>query len=191
MPSPIVNAKVKLLSRELHHVVKLVRRGPPTGLGGRLEEDEDEDNALVTGPMEQWINKMIKGTPFKKDIKKEPQTPAPSTSKPTNKPASSSRKTTTPFSSELQSLREREGKRYNNDLKKRKRKDRREWKGWKDNKVGKSGGKLRRNLEDDFDEDSYTEKAEEEKKSTVWRKIRCSKMVNQYLGPYTLLEKQL
>ena len=74
LPAGIVNARVKPLSRELHHLTKRVRRGPVGGMGGQMEEeeeDEDEDDGLITGPMEQWMKKMIKGTPSKKEIKKE------------------------------------------------------------------------------------------------------------------------
>ena len=77
LPTGIIKAKVKLLSRELHHLTKRVRRGPIGGMGGQLEEDDDEDDALVTGPMEQVIRKIIKGTLAKKSIKKE--TPSPAT----------------------------------------------------------------------------------------------------------------
>ena len=73
LPAGIVNARVKPLSRELHHLTKRVRRGPVGGMGGQMEEDEDEDedDGLITGPVEQWMKKMIKGTPSKKEIKKE------------------------------------------------------------------------------------------------------------------------
>ena len=73
LPAGIVNARVKPLSRELHHLTKRVRRGPVGGMGGQIEEDEDEDedDGLITGPVEQWMKKMIKGTPSKKEIKKE------------------------------------------------------------------------------------------------------------------------
>ena len=70
LPASIIKAKVKPLSRELHHLTKRVRRGPVGGLGGQLEEDDDEeDDSLVTGPVEQVIKKIIKGTPAKKEIK--------------------------------------------------------------------------------------------------------------------------
>ena len=75
LPASIIKAKVKPLSRELHHLTKRVRRGPVGGLGGQLEEDDDEeDDSLVTGPVEQVIKKIIKGTPAKKEIKKEIKT---------------------------------------------------------------------------------------------------------------------
>ena len=76
LPASIIKAKVKPMSRELHHLTKRVRRGPVGGLGGQLEEDDDdeEDDSLVTGPVEQVIKKIIKGTPVKKEIKKEIKT---------------------------------------------------------------------------------------------------------------------
>ena len=67
LPAGIVNARVKPLFSELHHLTKRVRRGPVGGMGGQMEEgDGDEDDELFTGPMEQWIKKMIKGTHSKK-----------------------------------------------------------------------------------------------------------------------------
>ena len=67
LPAGIIKAKVKPLSRELHHLTKRVRRGPVGGLGGKLEEnDDEEDDSLVTGPVEQIIKKIIKGTHAKK-----------------------------------------------------------------------------------------------------------------------------
>ena len=78
LPAGIIKAKIKPLSRELHHLTKRVRRGPIGGMGGQMEQDEDDDDdALVTGPMEQVIKKIIKGTPAKKSVKKE--TPSPAT----------------------------------------------------------------------------------------------------------------
>ena len=41
-PDPIINAKVKPLSRELHHLTKRVRRGPVGGLGGHLDDEDEE-----------------------------------------------------------------------------------------------------------------------------------------------------
>ena len=94
LPAGIIKAKVKPLSRELHHPTKRVRRG----LGGILEEGEEEDeDALVTGPIEQVIKKLIKATPSKKDVveivkevKKEIKTPASGKSATPATPKSSS-----------------------------------------------------------------------------------------------------
>ena len=87
LPAGVIKAKVKPLSRELHHLTKRVRRGPVGGLGGQMEEDEDEeeDDSLVTGPMEQVVKRLIKATPSKKaiqkeivkEVKKEIKTPSP------------------------------------------------------------------------------------------------------------------
>ena len=72
LPAGIIKAKVKPLSRELHHLTKRVRHGPVGGLGGQLEDEEDEeDDSLVTGPMEQVVKRLKKATPSKKDIQKE------------------------------------------------------------------------------------------------------------------------
>ena len=97
LPAGVIKAKVKPLSRELHHLTKRVRRGPVGGLGGQMEEDEDEeeDDSLVTGPMEQVVKRLIKATPSKKaiqkeivkEVKKEIKTPSP---------ASTSSKSATP-----------------------------------------------------------------------------------------------
>ena len=74
LPAGIIKAKVKPLSRELNHLTKRVRRGPVGGLGGQLEEDYDEeDDSLVTGPVQQVIKKIIKGTPAKKRNQKRNQ----------------------------------------------------------------------------------------------------------------------
>ena len=67
LPAGIIKAKRKPLSRGLHHLTKRVRRGSVGGLGGQLEEEEDD--SLVTSPVEQVIKKIIKGTPAKKEIK--------------------------------------------------------------------------------------------------------------------------
>ena len=89
LPASIIKAKVKPLSRELHHLTKRVRRGPVGGLGGQLEEDDDEeDDSLVTGPVEQVIKKIIKGTPAKKEIKKEIKTASVKKATPSTTPRS-------------------------------------------------------------------------------------------------------
>ena len=60
LPPPIVNAEVKPLSRELSKLTKWIRQFPGgVGVGGSEEEDE----SLVTGPVDQWVKKMIKGSP--------------------------------------------------------------------------------------------------------------------------------
>ena len=103
LPAGVIKAKVKPLSRELHHLTKRVRRGPMGGLGGQMEEDEDEeeDDSLVTGPMEQVVKRLIKATPSKKaiqkeivkEVKKEIQTPSSAPPKSVTKPSFSAKKT--------------------------------------------------------------------------------------------------
>ena len=66
LPPPIINAKTKPLSQELMKLTKRIRQFPggvgPGGQGGIPGEDEEEGD-LVTGPVEQWLKQMIKGTP--------------------------------------------------------------------------------------------------------------------------------
>ena len=60
LPPPLVNAEVKPLSRELGKLTKRIRQFPGgVGAGGSEEEDE----SLVTGTADQWVKKMIKGSP--------------------------------------------------------------------------------------------------------------------------------
>ena len=66
LPAGIINAKVKPLSRERHHLTKRVRRGPTGGFGGQMEDEEEDDDALVTGSLEQWFKRIIKATPSRK-----------------------------------------------------------------------------------------------------------------------------
>ena len=55
LPAGIVNTKVKPLLREVHHLTKRVRHRLVGGFGGRIKDEND--NGLVTGPMEQWLKK--------------------------------------------------------------------------------------------------------------------------------------
>ena len=99
LPAGIIKAKVKPLSRELHHLTKRVRRGPVGGLGGQLEDDEDEeDDSLVTGPMEQVVKRLIKATPSKKDIQKEIVKEVKEVKKEIKTPSPDSAKSATPKS---------------------------------------------------------------------------------------------
>ena len=66
LPAPLVNAKIKPMGRELTKLTKRIRQGPMVGPGAPPKEEETR---LVAGPMEQWVKKIIKGTP---------QTPKPS-----------------------------------------------------------------------------------------------------------------
>ena len=68
LPPALVNAQTKPLSQELTKLTKRIRQfpggvgvGAPGGPPG--EEGEEEAGDLVTGPVEQWLKRMIKGTP--------------------------------------------------------------------------------------------------------------------------------
>ena len=70
LPASIVKAKTKPISRELTKLTRRLRQfpggaGAPGGAPGDDDErDDDEDEGgLVTGPVEQWLKRMIKGTP--------------------------------------------------------------------------------------------------------------------------------
>ena len=67
LPPAIVNAKTKPLSQELLKLTKRIRQFPwGTGVGAPGgppgEEGEEEEGDLVTGPVEQWLKRMIKGS---------------------------------------------------------------------------------------------------------------------------------
>ena len=71
LPPALVNAQTKPLSQELIKLTKRIRQfpggvgvGAPGGPPGEEgEEGEDEVGDLVTGPVEQWLKRMIKGSP--------------------------------------------------------------------------------------------------------------------------------
>ena len=69
LPASLVNAKTKSISRELTKLTKQLRQfpggmGAPGGpLGDDEEREVEEEGDLVTGPVEQWLKRMIKGTP--------------------------------------------------------------------------------------------------------------------------------
>ena len=78
LPPALVNAQTKPLSQELIKLTKRIRQfprgvgvGAPGGPPG--EEEEEEAGDLVTGPVEQWLKRMIKGSP---STPKPPITPA-------------------------------------------------------------------------------------------------------------------
>ena len=78
LPPALVNAQTKPLSQELTKLTKRIRQfpggvgvGAPGGPPG--EEGEEEAGDLVTGPVEQWLKRMIKGSP---STLKPPITPA-------------------------------------------------------------------------------------------------------------------
>lgn len=60
-PPGRVNAEIKPLSRELRKLTKRIRQVP--GGVGPGEPPETEDESLVTGPVDQLVKKLIKGTP--------------------------------------------------------------------------------------------------------------------------------
>ena len=68
LPPALVNAQTKPLSQELIKLTKRIRQfpggvgvGAPGGPPG--EDEEEEAGDLVTGPVEQWLKRMIKGGP--------------------------------------------------------------------------------------------------------------------------------
>ena len=71
LPPALVNAQTKPLSQELIKLTKRIRQfpggvgvGAPRAPGGPPgEEEEEEAGDLVTGPVEQWLKRMIKGGP--------------------------------------------------------------------------------------------------------------------------------
>ena len=68
LPPALVNAQTKPLSQELIKLTKRIRQFPGgVGVGAPGappgEEDEEEAGDLVTGPVEQWLKRMIKGGP--------------------------------------------------------------------------------------------------------------------------------
>ena len=62
LPPPIINANIKPMGRELTKLTKRIRQFPG-GVGPGAPPEEEEEPNLVTGPVEQWVKKMIKGTP--------------------------------------------------------------------------------------------------------------------------------
>ena len=70
LPPALVNAQTKPLSQELIKLTKRIRQfpggvgvGAPGAPGGPPGEEEEEAGDLVTGPVEQWLKRMIKGGP--------------------------------------------------------------------------------------------------------------------------------
>ena len=68
LPPALVNAQTKPLSQDLTMLTKRIRQfpggvgvGAPGGPPG--EQGEEEAGDLVTGPVEQWLKRMIKGSP--------------------------------------------------------------------------------------------------------------------------------
>ena len=77
LPPAVVNAQTKPLSQELIKLTKRIRQFPGgVGVGAPGAppgEEEEEAGDLVTGPVEQWLKRMIKGSP---STPKPPITPA-------------------------------------------------------------------------------------------------------------------
>ena len=78
LPPALVNAQTKPLSQELTKLTKRIRQfqggvgvGAPGGPPG--EDAEEDEGDLVTVPVEQWLKRMIKGSP---STPKPPITPA-------------------------------------------------------------------------------------------------------------------
>ena len=68
LPPAVVNAQTKPLSQELIKLTKRIRQFPGgVGVGAPGappgEDEEEEAGDLVTGPVEQWLKRMIKGSP--------------------------------------------------------------------------------------------------------------------------------
>jgi len=77
LPPALVNAQTKPLSQELTKLTKRIRQFPGgVGVGAPGAppgEEEEEAGDLVTGPVDQWLKRMIKGRP---STPKPPITPA-------------------------------------------------------------------------------------------------------------------
>ena len=87
LPASVVNAKTKPISRELTKLTRRLRQfrggmGAPGGAPGddeereEEEEEEEEERDLVTEPVEQWLKRMIKGTPPHPNRTQPPQVPS-------------------------------------------------------------------------------------------------------------------
>ena len=67
LPPAVVHAQTKPLSQELTKLTKRIRQFPGgVGVGAPGAppgEEEEEAGDLVTGPVEQWLKRMIKGGP--------------------------------------------------------------------------------------------------------------------------------
>ena len=118
LPAAIVNARTKPLSQELTKLTKSIRQfpggagvGAPGGPPG--EEGEEEEGDLVTDPVEQWLKRMIKGSPSTPKPQITPSGPAKkgkaaSTSKiPIRKATPSTSRGDSDLASRLEAIRER------------------------------------------------------------------------------------
>ena len=78
LPPALVNAQTKPLSHELTKLTKRIRQFPGgvgVGAPGGPPGEEEDEGDLVTGPVEQWLKRMIKGSPS------TPKTPIPPSAK--------------------------------------------------------------------------------------------------------------
>ena len=99
LPPAVVNAQTKPLSQELIKLTKRIRQFPGgVGVGAPGAppgEEEEEVGDLVTGPVEQWLKRMIKGGPSAPKPTITPATregarePRPSTSRGEERPSTS------------------------------------------------------------------------------------------------------
>ena len=66
LPAAVVNAETKPLSQELTKLTKRIRQFPGgvgVGAPGGPPGEDEEEGDLVTGPVEQWLKRMIKSSP--------------------------------------------------------------------------------------------------------------------------------
>ena len=64
LPPALVNAQTKPLSQELTKLTKHIRQFPGgVGAAGGPPGEEEDEGDLVTAPVEQWLKRMIKGSP--------------------------------------------------------------------------------------------------------------------------------
>ena len=112
LPPALVNAQTKPLSQELTKLTKRIRQfpggmgvGAPGGLPG--DEGEEEAGDLVTGPVEQWLKRMIKGTPSTPKPPITPVTPKGKTTSKIVKKGSPSTSRGDDISHRLEAIRER------------------------------------------------------------------------------------
>ena len=76
LPLALVNAQTKLLSQELTTLTRRIRQFPGgvgVGAPGGPPGEDEEEGDLVAGPVEQWLKRMITGSP---STPKPPITPS-------------------------------------------------------------------------------------------------------------------
>ena len=112
LPPALVNAQTKPLSQELTKLTKRIRQFPggvgvgvPGGPPG--EEGEEDAGDLVTGPVEQWLKRMIKGSPSTPKPSITPATPKGKTTSKIVKKGSPSTSRGDDISRRLEAIRER------------------------------------------------------------------------------------